>query len=96
MLDRGKVTPSGGKLIPVKLSPSRVNYINLVNKLLCWFRRFVMSRFFACSFGLFAPAVLAHSGHGGVGLFHHFPQFMPLLLLLVCLCGGYLWLKRRH
>ncbi len=55
-----------------------------------------MSRFFACSFGLFAPAVLAHSGHGDVGLFHHFPQFMPLLLLLVCLCGGYLWLKRRH
>ncbi|WP_412514305.1 hypothetical protein [Shewanella indica] len=55
-----------------------------------------MTRIFACSFGLFAPAVLAHSGHGGIGFFHHFPPFMPVLLLLIGLGAGYLWLKHRH
>ena len=38
---------------------------------------------------------IAHEGHGGVGLFHHFMDLAPALGLLAVIAAGFIWVKRR-
>ncbi|WP_174208622.1 hypothetical protein [Shewanella halifaxensis] len=45
---------------------------------------------------LLSPSIaLAHEGHGGVGLFHHFVDLAPALGLLVVIAAGLMWVKNR-
>ncbi|MGS0679816.1 hypothetical protein ACVBIL_01525 [Shewanella sp. 125m-7] len=45
---------------------------------------------------LLLPSVaFAHDGHGGVGLFHHFLELVPVLGLLAVVAAGVIWVKKR-
>lgn len=45
---------------------------------------------------LFLPTtVMAHEGHGGIGLFHHFVDLAPVIALLAVMAAGFIWVKKR-
>lgn len=53
-----------------------------------------MSKFLILTLTLLTPTLaFAHSGHGGVGLFHHFIDLAPALVLLVVIAAGIMWVK---
>ncbi|MBT1443124.1 hypothetical protein KJI95_01090 [Shewanella sp. JM162201] len=43
---------------------------------------------------LFTPLAMAHEGHGGIGLYHHFMDALPALALIAVVAG--VWWVKRH
>ncbi|GIU15454.1 MULTISPECIES: hypothetical protein [unclassified Shewanella] len=39
--------------------------------------------------------VMAHEGHGGIGLFHHLADLAPAIALLAVIAAGFIWVKKR-
>lgn len=55
-----------------------------------------MKRFLPLLMILLLPSVaMAHAGHGGLGVFHHFIDMAPALTLLVLAIGGAIWINKR-
>lgn len=48
----------------------------------------------AMSLMVFSGAAFAHEGHGAPGLFHHFEQMAPAILL-VAIVAGILWKMKK-
>lgn len=55
-----------------------------------------MKKMLACIALLSAPSMaLAHTGHAGVGLFHHMFDILPFVAVVIIAAGAYLW-KRNN
>lgn len=45
---------------------------------------------------LYMPTIAwAHTGHDGIGLFHHLFDILPIIAVVILVAGAYIW-KRKH
>lgn len=45
---------------------------------------------------IFMPTLAwAHPGHGGIGLFHHLFDLLPIIAVIILVAGVYVWKRKQ-